>query len=87
VPEGLLDYGQMDVARNEGKAERVLEAMRVPSVGWKSGALRDRLEGAKELRAVNPSALCDTKTKSLASLRSASHAFKTRFSDRRGWPG
>lgn len=59
----LLHDGQVDVARDQGEAQRVLEAMRVASVGWKPGAIRDRLESAKELRAVNPSALLRDKNK------------------------
>lgn len=57
VAEGLLHYGQVNVAGDEGKSERMFEAVRVPSVGGEARALRDRLESAKELRAVNPSAL------------------------------
>src|SRR5580700_6086551 len=61
VFEGLLDDGQVDVAGDKGKPEGVFEAVRMPPVGWKPGGLRDRLEGAKELRAVNPSALLGDK--------------------------
>lgn len=57
VAEGLLNDGHVDVGRNEDKAERVFEAMRMPPIRRRASTLCDGLEHTKELRAVNPPAL------------------------------
>jgi len=57
VPERGLHGSYVDVGRDEGKAERMFQAVRVPPISWQARAFRDGLEHAEELRAMNSPAL------------------------------
>jgi hypothetical protein len=85
VAESLFDNCQVDVCHNQGNAQRVLKAVRVPFVLWESG-LRCGIREDSIERCTRPD-FCDVKTYLLGwPPRSASQARSTRFSESRGCP-